>query len=98
MTHKDRWLRFGSEIVFALCEEFNVEVTVINQREKPLRFEEELAGDVLKIITVFSAWLQYSRSHQNRINIPPVDGWIELLICSTIVLCLFYAAARPNWL
>ena len=66
LTHKDRLLRFGSEIVFALCEEFNVEVTVINQSEKPLSYEEELAGDVLEIITVFSARLYGSRSHKNR--------------------------------
>ena len=66
LTHKDRLLRFGSEIVFAICEEFKVEVTVINQSEKPLSFEEELAGDVLEIITVFSARLYGSRSHKNR--------------------------------
>ena len=66
LTHKDRLLRFGSEIVFAICEEFNVEVTVLNQSEKPLSFEEELAGDVLEIITVFSARLYGSRSHKNR--------------------------------
>lgn len=66
LTHKDRLLRFGSEIVFALCEEFNVEVTIINQSEKPITFEEELAQDVLEIITVFSAQLYGSRSHKNR--------------------------------
>lgn len=66
LTHKDRLLRFGSEIVFALCEEFNVEVTIINQSKKPISFEEELARDVLEIITVFSARLYGSRSHKNR--------------------------------
>ena len=66
LTHKDRLLRFGSEIVFAICEEFKVEVTVINQSEKPLSFEEELARDVLEIITVFSVRLYGSRSHKNR--------------------------------
>ena len=66
LTHKDRLLRFGSEIVFAICEEFNEEVTVLNQSEQPLSFEEELAGDVLEIITVFSARLYGSRSHKNR--------------------------------
>jgi predicted site-specific integrase-resolvase len=66
LTHKDRLLRFGSEIVFALCEEFNVEVTIINQSEKPISFEEELARDVLEIITVFSTRLYASRSHKNR--------------------------------
>jgi len=66
LTHKDRLLRFGSEIIFALCEQFNVEVTIINQSEKPIRFEEELVQDVLEIITVFSARLYGSRSHKNR--------------------------------
>ena len=66
VTHKDRLLRFGAEIVFALCEEFNVEVSIINQSDKPVSFEEELARDVLEIITVFSARLYGSRSHRNR--------------------------------
>jgi predicted site-specific integrase-resolvase len=59
-------LRFGSELVFSLCEIFHVEVVIINQGEQPLGFEEELARDVLEIITVFSARLYGSRSHKNR--------------------------------
>ena len=66
LTHKDRLLRFGAELIFALCEAFNVEVVVINQGEQPLGFEEELTQDVLEIITVFSARLYGSRSHKNR--------------------------------
>ena len=66
LTHKDRLLRFGSELVFSLCETFNVEVVIINHGEQPLRFEEELAQDVLEIITVFSARLYGSRSHKNK--------------------------------
>ncbi len=66
LTHKDRLLRFGSELVFALCEEFGVEVVIINQSDRPLSFEEELVPDVLEIIAVFSARLYGSRSHKNR--------------------------------
>ncbi len=66
LTHKDRLLRLGSELVFALCEAYNTEVVLINQGEQPLSFEEELAQDVLEIITVFSARLYGSRSHKNR--------------------------------
>jgi putative resolvase len=66
LTHKDRLLRFGSELVFALCGEFGVEVVIINQSEPPASFEEELAKDVLEIITVFSARLYGSRSHKNK--------------------------------
>ena len=65
LTHKDRLLRFGAELVFALCETQNVEIVIINQGEN-LSFEEELAQDVLEIITVFSARLYGSRSKKNQ--------------------------------
>lgn len=65
LTHKDRLLRFGSELIFALCEIQGIEVVIINKGERP-SFEEELAKDVLEIITVFSARLYGSRSHKNK--------------------------------
>lgn len=65
LTHKDRLLRFGAELVFSLCAVKNVEVVIINQGDEP-SFEEELAKDVLEIITVFSARLYGSRSHKNK--------------------------------
>ena len=65
IVHKDRLLRFGSEIIFSLCENFGVEVVVINKGEA-VSFEEELVQDVLEIITVFSARLYGSRSHKNK--------------------------------
>ena len=33
ITHKDRLLRFGSELIFALCEAKHIEVVMINQGE-----------------------------------------------------------------
>ena len=65
LTHKDRLLRFGAELVFTLCELQGIEVVVIHQGEQP-SFEEELAQDVLEIITVFSARLYGSRSRKHR--------------------------------
>ena len=65
LTHKDRLLRMGAELVFALCEARNVEVVIINQGEEP-SFGEELVQDVLEIITVFSARMYGARSHKNR--------------------------------
>ncbi|BAF36227.1 putative site-specific integrase-resolvase [Microcystis phage LMM01] len=65
LTHKDRLLRFGSELIFSLCEQFGTEVVIINRTEDST-FEEDLAQDVLEIITVFSARLYGSRSHKNR--------------------------------
>ena len=66
LTHKDRLLRFGAELVFAICEAKNVEVVIINKGDENVSFEEELAKDVLEIITVFSARLYGSRSKKNK--------------------------------
>lgn len=65
ITHKDRLLRFGAELVFAICEAKEVEVVILNQGEDT-SFEEDLAKDVLEIITVFSARLYGSRSRKNQ--------------------------------
>ncbi len=65
LSHKDRLLRFGAELIFSLCEQFGVEVIIIN-RSQDSTFEEDLVNDVLEIITVFSARLYGSRSHKNK--------------------------------
>lgn len=65
LTHKDRLLRFGAELIFALCEAKEIEVVIINKGDE-VSFEEELAQDVLEIITVFSARLYGSRSRKNK--------------------------------
>ena len=65
ITHKDRLLRFGAELVFAICEARQVEIVILNQGEDS-SFEEDLAKDVLEIITVFSARLYGSRSRKNQ--------------------------------
>ena len=65
VTHKDRLLRFGSELIFSICEYHDVEVLILNKREDAT-FEEDLAQDVLEIITVFSARLYGSRSSKNK--------------------------------
>ena len=65
ITHTDRLLRFGAELVFAICEARQVEIVILNQGEDS-SFEEDLAKDVLEIITVFSARLYGSRSRKNQ--------------------------------
>jgi predicted site-specific integrase-resolvase len=65
ITHKDRLLRFGSELIFSLCEYHEVEVVILNKKEDAT-FEEDLASDVLEIITVFSARLYGSLSSKNK--------------------------------
>ncbi len=65
ITHKDRLLRFGAELIFSLCEQFGTEVVMINAAEDS-SFEDDLVQDVLEIITVFSARLYGSRSLKNK--------------------------------
>ena len=65
LTHKDRLLRFGSELIFSLCEQFGVEVVIINKTDATT-FEDDLVQDVLEIITVFSARLYGARSRKNK--------------------------------
>ena len=65
ITHKDRLLRFGGEIVFRICELKGIEVVIINKGEPPT-FEEELTRDVMEIMTVFCAKLYGRRSHKSK--------------------------------
>jgi putative resolvase len=80
ITHKDRLLRFGAELVFAICEAKNVEVVILNQGEDTT-FEEDLAKDVLEIITVFSARLYGSRSRKNQKLLDGVKKAVEEASC-----------------
>ncbi|MBM2324193.1 MULTISPECIES: IS607 family transposase [Marivita] len=64
ITHKDRLLRFGADLVFAICEAKDIEVVILNKGEDT-SFEEDLERDVLEIITVFSARLYGARSRKN---------------------------------
>ncbi|MHB8253423.1 MAG: IS607 family transposase [Acidiferrobacter sp.] len=80
ITHKDRLLRFGAELVFAICEAKNVEVVILNQGEDTT-FEEDLAQDMLEIITVFSARLYGSRSRKNQKLLDGVKQAVEAASC-----------------
>ena len=80
LAHKDRLLRFGAELVFAICEAKEVEVLIINQGVEST-FEEDLAQDMLEIITVFSARLYGSRSRKNQKLLDSVKQAVETASC-----------------
>ncbi|AIC11639.1 transposase [Xylella fastidiosa subsp. sandyi Ann-1] len=73
-------LRFGAELVLALCDAKNVEVVILNQGQDT-SFEEDLAKDVLEIITVFSARLYGSRSRKNQKLLEAVKTAVEASPC-----------------
>ncbi|MBK5964868.1 IS607 family transposase [Thiocystis minor] len=76
ITHKDRLLRFGAELVFAICEAKQVEVVILNQGEDTT-FEEDLANDLQEIIAVFSARLYGSRSRKNQKRLDDVKKAVD---------------------
>ncbi|EIK2208395.1 IS607 family transposase [Campylobacter sp. BCW_6878] len=77
LTHKDRLLRLGAELVFAICEAKEVEVIIINKGNENAKFEEEFAKDILEIITVFSTRLYGSRSKKNKKLLDDMQGVIN---------------------
>jgi len=69
LNHKDRLLRFGAELEDKLCAFCNVDVVVVEGQKEEITFEQELAQDVIELMTVFCARLYGRRSHKNkRIN------------------------------
>ena len=67
LNHKDRLLRFGSELIFSLCEFKRVNVIILEEK-KEITFEEELSLDVIELMTVFCAKLYGKRSHKNKLH------------------------------
>ena len=65
LTHKDRLLRFGSELIFELCKFFHTEIICI-EADAQSNDNENLAQDVIELMTVFSARLYGRRSQVNR--------------------------------
>ncbi len=63
LNHKDRLLRFGSEIVFKLCKRFGVQIVILN--ETTLDFRNRLCDNVIELMTVFCSSLYGSRAHKN---------------------------------
>jgi len=65
IAHREQLLRFGAELVFAICDAKNVDVVIINEGEDTTE-GDDLARDMLRIVEMLSAQLHGSRSDQNR--------------------------------
>ncbi len=65
LTHRDRLVRFGFPLLANLCQMHGTEIVVLN-KEKERSFEEELASDIIDILTVFTSKLYGRRSHLAR--------------------------------
>ncbi len=63
IAHRDRLVRFGYDYFEAFCERHHTEIVVIDG--ETLSPEQELVGDLIAIVTVFSARLPGLRSYRN---------------------------------
>ena len=65
IMHKDRLLRFGSEIVFGVCKAMNVQVTILEESLAKSQVEL-LCLDLVEIMTVFTNKIYGMRSRSNK--------------------------------
>lgn len=65
LSYKDRLVRFGLEVIEQICKKKNISIVVVNDRKRR-GFEEELATDVISILTVYCAKIYGKRSHERR--------------------------------
>ena len=61
---KDRLLRFGSELIFRICESLGVKVIVLDA-DPDIPKEQQLTEDLVEILTVFASRFYGSRSRKN---------------------------------
>ncbi len=56
ILYKDRFIRFGYELIENLCNKYGTEIEIIDNTEKTE--EQELVEDLIQIVTLFSCRLQ----------------------------------------
>ena len=61
---KDRLIRFGYELIENLCKKFGTTIEIIDNTEKTE--QQELVGDLVQIVTVFSCKLQGERANKAK--------------------------------
>lgn len=66
VTYKDRFVRFGFEWFNTFCEKHGAEIIVLNQPSTSS--EQELAEDLLNIVTEFSARSQGLRTYKKQLE------------------------------
>ncbi len=66
VAHPDRLVRFGVELVKWLCQKFECELVVLNDRK--LSPEQELVQDMLSIIHCFSSRLYGLRKYSKQVK------------------------------
>jgi predicted site-specific integrase-resolvase len=66
IEYKDRLARFGYEYLDAIFKNLEITVEVVEKKEK--KYEEELAEDIMKILTCYSARFYGARGGRKKKN------------------------------
>lgn len=66
VTYKDRFVRFGFEWFESFCQKHGTQIVVLNQKNTSP--QEELAEDLMNIVTVFSARNHGLRTYKKKID------------------------------
>ena len=66
ITYKDRLVRFGFELIEWICNQFNTEIVVLNDRQSSP--EKEMVSDLISIIHVFSCRIYGLRKYKTKIK------------------------------
>lgn len=64
VMYKDRFVRFGFELIKTVCDFYSVEIEVIDSTEKSE--QEELVDDLIQICTIFSTRLSGKRAYKAK--------------------------------
>lgn len=65
IEYKDRVARYGFETFRALCDNFGVEVVILNEKEEQ-SFEEEMVDDIISLVTSYSARIYGKRGGKKK--------------------------------
>ena len=65
IEYKDRVARYGFETFRALCDNFGVEIVILNEKEEQ-SFEEEMVDDIISLVTSYSARIYGKRGGKKK--------------------------------
>lgn len=64
IIYKDRFIRFGYELIENICNKYGTTIEIIDNTKKSEK--QELVEDLIEIVTVFSCRLQGKRANKAK--------------------------------
>jgi len=72
IEYKDRLARFGYEYLWSIFRNLDIKVEIL--QDKTQKYEEELAEDIMKILTCYSARYYGARGGRKKKKLPEISG------------------------